>query len=190
MQTTDWIQAISTVVLAIITGAYAWQTWILAKVSKKQAEASVEMAQEMRQQKYESVRPVLDILRVADSNTKTVEAYTAKDADYSRGLSCSIENVGFGTALDVYSIIVNPDFMGKEEAGKRRRFDHGNLPVSKRSDKMPLAIEQDDGRKAIVVYCRDAYGRTFEYSRAVSADKVKGWILGPLAFKLIEEQLR
>jgi hypothetical protein len=55
MTPTDWIQAISTFILVGVTGFYAWRTNSLSKATEKQAQASVEMAEEMREQR----RPIV-----------------------------------------------------------------------------------------------------------------------------------
>ncbi len=59
MTTTDWIQAIAMVVLVVITGIYVWRTHVISKASEKQAEASVKMAEEMRDSRYSESLPIL-----------------------------------------------------------------------------------------------------------------------------------
>ena len=45
MTITDWIQAISMLILVVVTGIYAWRTHIMSKATKQQADASVRMAE-------------------------------------------------------------------------------------------------------------------------------------------------
>jgi hypothetical protein len=59
MTPTDWIQAISTFILLGVTGFYAWRTHSLAKATEKQTEASVKMAEEMREQRFTENLPLL-----------------------------------------------------------------------------------------------------------------------------------
>jgi hypothetical protein len=47
MTVTDWIQAISTLILVAITGIYAWRTHVISEATKQQADASMKMAEAM-----------------------------------------------------------------------------------------------------------------------------------------------
>ncbi len=56
---TGAVQAIAVVALVIATAFYAWRTWSISSATEKQAEASVEMAKEMREQRMAEDEPVL-----------------------------------------------------------------------------------------------------------------------------------
>ncbi len=84
MTTTDWIQAISTLVLVVITAFYAWRTHAMSKAAKDQADANVKMAEEMRNAKSPSI---MIKWVAADSNSKKI--------------SVTLENEGFGPALNL-----------------------------------------------------------------------------------------
>jgi hypothetical protein len=62
----DWAQIILTLGLVAVTSMYAWST-------QKQAKASVEMAEEMREQRYDTVRPVI-IQKAIHEDEKKVRA--------------------------------------------------------------------------------------------------------------------
>jgi len=57
MAITDWIQVISTLILVGVTAFMR----DLSKDAKRQADASVKMAEEIEKQRYDTVRPVIDI---------------------------------------------------------------------------------------------------------------------------------
>ena len=78
MTITDWIQAISMVVLVAVTIFYAWQT-------KK-------TVSEMREQRYDTVRPVIDIQHAEDGNRKLGELAATQEEIVSRGLTCILHN--------------------------------------------------------------------------------------------------
>ena len=101
MTITDWIQAISMVVLVVVTGIYAWRTHVISKATKAQADASVKMAEEMRAQRHDTVRPVIDfkfsesypIMAEKESTIKKQE-----EGNLSSGLRCVLHNIGIGTS--------------------------------------------------------------------------------------------
>ncbi len=147
-----------------------------------QAVASMQMVKEMKEQRYDSVRPVIDIQRVVSSETQAIEAYAAIHDDTSHGLSCILCNIGLGPATDVYSFIQD-----SEQVRRRLHFD--TLPIGGKTVlPMSLSLEQEDDRIALVVYYKDVYGRAFESRREVIADKEKhGWEIHPLQVRLIKE---
>ncbi len=181
MTPTDWIQAISMVVLVIITVVYAWRTHAISKATKKQAEASVKMAEEMREQRYDTVRPVIDIYREQSPEEQISEALSARDGDTSHGLSCVFHNIGPGPAIDAYSFVQNPF------SGEGQRLEFGTLAAKERSHKMKLSLNQEGSRTTLVVYYRDVNNRSFESRREVSIEN-NNWILSPLRITLLKEE--
>jgi hypothetical protein len=59
MTVSDLIQIILMGLLVVITGIYAWRTFSISNGTKKQADASVKMAEEMREQRVIASRPVI-----------------------------------------------------------------------------------------------------------------------------------
>jgi hypothetical protein len=59
MTASDVIQIVLMGLLVIVTGIYAWRTHVMSSAAKKQAEASVKMAEEMREQRIIASRPVI-----------------------------------------------------------------------------------------------------------------------------------
>ena len=163
LETTDKVgitTAISMVALVILTGIYAWQTR--------------KMANEMREQRYDTVRPVIDIYRDPSDEDKLSEAFASTNGDASQGLSCVLENIGLGPAIDVYSFVQNP------QSGKRQRHEFGTLAIGKKTYRMKLSLIYEDNPLALVAYYRDVYGRAFVSIREVSSGKERGWQIGPL----------
>ena len=60
------VQAISVGVLAVVTAIYAWRTWSISNATEKQAEASRAMADEMREQRLLTMRPIVLLSPLAD----------------------------------------------------------------------------------------------------------------------------
>lgn len=168
--------AIATLAVAIVSGLYAWHTRRLAK-------ATVRMAEEMREQRYDAVRPVVDIQGVeTDPDTLIGEGLAAGNNNTSYALSCTLRNVGFGPAFDVQSLVQYP----WDAPGEKRLHDFGTIPVGGETDRnlnLPLSLELEDGRIALVVCYRDVHGRNLESSRDVLPDREEGWAswaIGPL----------
>jgi len=180
MTDSDLIQLILMGLLVAITGIYAWRTFSISNATKKQADASMKMAEETKKQRYDTVRPVIDIQR--RGGDKIREGLAAKAEEYSYGLSCILHNIGLGPATDIYSFVQNPF------SDERQRFEFGTLAAGGKAEEMRLSLDQEDNQKALVAYYKDVYGRTFESSREVRADREhQSWELGPLRIRLIEE---
>jgi hypothetical protein len=160
-------QMILTIGLIMVTAAYAGS-------AEKQATANVKMAKEMREQRYDTVRPVIDIYRDPADEDKMQEALEGTSGDASRGLSCVLKNIGLGPAIDVYSFVQNPF------SGERQRHEFGTLAIGEITFRMKLSLIYEDKPLALVAYYRDVYGRAFVSIREVSADEKKGWQIGPL----------
>ncbi|MGD9116624.1 MAG: hypothetical protein PVJ61_05545 [Dehalococcoidia bacterium] len=157
-------------VLVIITGIYAWRTFAISNAAKKQAE-------EMRAQRYDTVRPVIDIKRdtaKTDINRRTLETHAALSKETSHGLSCTLHNIGLGPAIDLYSFIQTPS--------GRQRYDFGTLEKGGKTERMVLSMKQKGipSGLLLIAYYRDIYGRGCVSSRNVFIDKKKGWVLGHL----------
>ena len=177
MTVTDWIQAISMVILVIITGIYVWRTHVISKASEKQARASVKMAEGM-------AYPVIDFKRDTakiDIKRQTLEVYAAIHEGTSQGLSCILCNVGVGSAIDVRSFIQHP------ERG-RLPWEFRTIESGRKTERWILSISHEGNRIALVASYEDIYGRTLESSREVSIDKEnQNWKLGRLKVVPVKE---
>ncbi len=100
MTATDWIQAISMVVLAIITGVYAWRTHIISRATREQADASVKMAEEMREQRQGEARPSL-LLRLNGEAIQWVDIEPNERRPTK--FEVTIRNVGNGPAINLWA---------------------------------------------------------------------------------------
>jgi len=93
-----WVQAFTTVVLAGITGYYAWQT-------RRQVNSSVEAVREMQLTREEQSRAYV-----------TVELRPDGQAGWD-SLSLAIRNYGAGAARDI-SVVFNPDVPQPQMPGR------------------------------------------------------------------------
>lgn len=177
MTITDWIQAISTVVLVVVTVIYAWHTR--------------KMAEEMREQRYDSVRPIVDI-----QWKPGLWAEYPKELAYSisqlvsEGCTCVLRNIGLGPAIDVYSFVPS-------SSGERQVYDLGTLPIEREAqpsslDSLPtqfpatLSPKREGERLVIEIHYRDVYGQEFQSNREIIG-RQGDWKLGPLQACFVKE---
>ena len=164
----DVMQIMILVALVVVTGAYAWS-------ASRQADASVKMGEEMRKQRYDMVRPVIDFEGPATGEELIAEGFAAKAQDYNHGLKRMLCNIGIGPAIDIYSFI-NPTY------GTRQLHNFGTIAAGDiKTYGWNFHLEQRDNLWFLLAYYRDIHGRCFESKREVIADVDKeGWILDPL----------
>ena len=183
IDTAQTIQLIITFVLVLVTVAYVLRTAEIAKATRQQANASMKMAEEMKQQRYDAVRPIVDIVIKEQSITaqeSISQAYGAKPKD----LPCQLRNVGVGPAIRVHSFIEDID----DPDGNPRRWDFGILPVAMEyTQEMRLLLMQRDNQRTLVAYYEDIYGNTFESIREVNLDEVVR-SRGPTKIRKITEE--
>jgi hypothetical protein len=178
IDTAQAIQIIISFVLVLITAIYVKRTAEIAKAAKEQTEASIKMAEEMREQRYDAVRPVIDIVIMKQSmkgEELIKQGLDAKEGKLPKDLPCKLRNVGVGPAIELYSFIE-----GIEDAeGNPRRWDFGTLPVAIGKEEMGythemrLLLMQRGSHRALVAYYKDVYGNPFESIREVSVNKDK-----------------
>jgi hypothetical protein len=177
MTITDWIQAVSMVLLAVVTGIYAWRTHVMSKAAREQANASVKMADGL-------ARPVIDFKRdTAKTDRQRIdsELYAAIHEETSHGLSCILCNVGVSSAIDVRSFIQHP------ERG-RLPFEFGTIESRVKTERWIVSISHESNRIELVACYEDIYGRTLESSREVSIDKENhNWKLDRLKVVPVKE---
>ncbi|MBU2609161.1 MAG: hypothetical protein KKF26_07575, partial [Chloroflexi bacterium] len=93
MTLTDWIQAISMVILVVVTSIYVWRTHAISKATKEQADAT-------KEQFLGEARPYL-LLRLKDSAVQwnNIEP----DKHYPKEFQIIIHNAGKGPAIRLYA---------------------------------------------------------------------------------------
>ncbi len=172
-------QVLLTLALVLITCIYAMRTSDIAKATRAQAETSMKMAEEMKKQRYDTVRPVIDIYKDPTDEDEMSEAFAATKGDASQGLSCALCNVGLGPAIDLYSFV--------QTSSGSRSYDCGTLAVGKKTPRMKLSMINEINKDhpsdlLLVALYRDVYDRDFISSREVSVDKERkgAWSIGPL----------
>ena len=161
--------AISTVALVIVTSIYAWHTR--------------KMAEEVREQRYDAVRPIIDIeRRLTELERAGVEMNIVNKRElFPDKLTCKLRNIGVGPATDVYSF-VQP---GTQPDDNCPPLAYGTVAQNGEMDECPLSLKPRDNRKVLVVYYRDVYGQCFESSREVNRSD---WKLGALETRKIAKE--
>ena len=168
MTTTNWIQAISTLILVLVTAFYAWRTHVMSK--------------EMKEQRYDTFRPVIDIQRYETPKSLIQEGVDASNGKLSKNLVCILRNIGVGPAIDIYYLTY--DF----NTNKYHNYYLGTLGKDKETGLRDLSTEQKDGQKALVVYYRDVYSRHLKSFREVTLDTENdSHKIGPLQISLTKE---
>jgi len=165
----DLGQVMEIVILAVlvtVTAIYAEQTLRIANATKEQAE-------EMRKQRYNALRPIIDIVEQPTTGMeKEKQGFDAKEGKFPKDLLCILRNIGVGPAIEVFSFIE-----GAEDKPRRRDFD--TIPVAIGAEEMGYAheerllLEQRGNHSALVAYYKDVYGNLFESVREVSVDRNK-----------------
>ena len=138
--------AASTGTLVIITGIYAWQTY--------------KMAEEMREQRYNLARPVIDIQLEETAEALISAGISASSDNFSSGLLCKLQNIGEGPAIDVSSFI--------QWQNNSIPIDIGTIAVRDSTKKAEnFTVFKDNDSLLVKIYYRDIYSRNFESSRKV-----------------------
>lgn len=182
------IQITISFILVLITTIYVKRTSDIASATQEQAKASIKMAEEMREQRYDTVRPVIDIVTMELSPRELFKlAYAAKEGKLPKDLPCKLRNVGVGPAIELYSFIEDVE----DTKGNPRRWDFGTLPVATGKEEwgytreMRLLLMQRGNQMALVAYYKDVYGNPFESSREVRVGAVNP---DPLQIREITEE--
>jgi len=173
----DWAQTLLMIGLVLVTAFYA-------SSANRQADASVKMADEMKEQRYDAFRPIIDIVvQLMKGEELIKQGLDAKEGKFPKSLPCILRNIGVGPALELYSFI--------EGAGDEpRRWDFGAIPVAIGEEEMGYApemrllLEQRGNHRALVAYYKDVYGNRFESSREVALGKVG---VGPLILRSLRK---
>lgn len=105
IDTSQLIQIIITFVLVLVTVAYVKRTADIAKATEKQADASVKMAKEMRQQR----RPIVVQEIATPKGFHEILATTEKATEEITSDCFWIQNVGNSPAIELEIILLNKD---------------------------------------------------------------------------------
>jgi len=119
MTTSELVQIILMGLLVVITGIYAWRTFAISNASKKQANASVKMAEEMRNARSPSI---------------TIQ-WGGADRN-NRKISANLENEGFGSALNLKCYLTHKEFDFNHKSSVYTTFKVGQ--------KYPLSLPSEN----------------------------------------------
>lgn len=200
MTITDWIQAISMVVLVGVTAIYAWRTHVISKDTEKQAVASMKMAEEMREQRHKDSLPLLIPTIPAIWDTRGL---APNEVPYGLQVGIGIRvvwcNVGKGVAINSqFSFWAIPTSPGKAnffppresgalEVGGKKEVDYHDT----RYDKQFMAIS-DAYQPRLEAEYQDIYQRkitTVQEFRIEEQDENKRFFLGELYFTVNGKRL-
>ena len=170
---TDWIQAISMVILVVVTIVYAWRTHVISEATREQADASVKMAEEATEQRIMSSRPVI-IQKAVREGEKKVHAI---DSSYSPAHFSHFEifNAGNGPAVELeISLLDRLDRERTSIHSHRENFLRaGELPL----EFHPFNLDSLEESKTYYLAC--------EYQSILSRD-LKIWYQTLLPFKSLK----
>jgi hypothetical protein len=170
----DITTALATVAVAIATSIYAWLT-------RQQVNANIKMAEEMRETRYDTIKPIIDINKdTTDNMDRAGQILAAKEGRTDICIGCTLKNIGLGPAIDVYSYT-------KYSSGEMIRQDHNTLVIGNEIY-ASLIIEHINDAMELSVYYRDTYGRTLKSRRIVTLNsKTEKFELGNLEIQEISE---
>ena len=150
--------------------AQVWIMVMLVLLTAAYVLSTRKMAEEMRNTRYDALRPILDIVEQPASGEEMIKRGFDIKSGQLRGLPCMLRNIGVGPALNAHSLIENAE-------GEPRRWNFGAVPVAIGEEEMgcthtmQLFLEQRDDNRVLVAYYEDVYGNLFESSREVSVSK-------------------
>jgi hypothetical protein len=161
----------------------------LVSITAAYAHSTQKMAEEMRDARYDALRPIIDIVeQTVEPREMAAQAYNAKEGKFPKYLPCKLRNVGVGPAIEPYSFI-------EDHRGKTRRYDLDTIPVAIGKEEMgythevPLSLQQRGEHRALVAYYKDVHGNPFESIREVRLDREKGALkIGPLKIRPLPKE--
>ncbi|MFC1986952.1 hypothetical protein ACFLVH_00145 [Chloroflexota bacterium] len=101
MTDSDIIQIVLMGLLVIVTGIYAWRTHVMSKATSKQADASVKMAEEMREQR----RPIV-VQEAIEPKGAAISFGDAEDIEITPSDYFQIHNIGNVPAIELEIILL------------------------------------------------------------------------------------
>jgi len=179
MSTGEWVVA---VVLILTLGAVLWYAW----EARKQAAASARMAEEMREQRRDAARPVINIGLGSYERDLEARAKQALGKAFPAAIQCQLRNIGVGPALNVRFQVDDGQGgsyllqIGALEAGEADKVQQ-HLTVA------DSTVEQE--RKLLQVFYEDVFGNTVESRRDLSLSEDGELVIGPLRTSAKEKVL-
>jgi len=178
MTTSDLIQIILMGSLVVVTGIYVWRTFAISNAAKKQATASVKMAEEMREQRIMASRPVIIEKAVHKTEYKTeykdvpylVSKVLRRTAVSDHFSHFEVYNAGNGPAIELIISLLN-----KEKASM-----HSQRKTFLRAGEPPIEF-----RPSNIVNLEESitYYLVCEYQSILSSSPRKMWYQTWLPFK-------
>jgi len=104
MTISDLIQIILMGLLVVITAIYVWRTFAISKATRRQADASVKMAEKMEEQLLSEARPYL-LIRLAG---EVVQWDNTEQDKRPSEFGVTIRNVGKGPAINLRAAMWHP----------------------------------------------------------------------------------
>ncbi len=169
------VQAISVIVLAVVTAVYAWRTWAISDATKKQAKASTQMADQTRELAEATRDQAIASARMADEARKEAEAsrVMAREMEQARyaaakpiiqlkvrqfasdprpNVDSQLRNVGVGPAMNIVFTVSNGDTtrIGVLGVGEETSGSHH------------VVLETVGGQQLAVIKYEDVFGNPWE----------------------------
>lgn len=133
----------------------------LAGVTAVYAYYTQKMAEEMKKQRHEAFRPIIDIVAQPLNPVELAkQAYTIREGKLPEEIPCILRNIGVGPAVDLHSFVQYPN-----------RFDFGTLAKGDSTPKINLKLIQKDNNMILVAFYYDVYCNLLASSRKVTINK-------------------
>ena len=177
------VQAISVIVLAVVTAVYAWRTWAISDATKKQAKASTHMADQTRELAEAARDQAIASARMADEARKEAEAsrVMANEMEAARyaavkpiiqlkvrrfandpqpNADSQLRNVGVGPAINIEFDVSSGETtkIGVLGAGEETSSYHH------------IVLETVNGQNMAIVRYEDVFGNPWESQLGVVLD--------------------
>ena len=160
MTTSDVIQIVLMGLLVVVTGIYVWRTFAISNATKKQADASVRMAEEMREQR----RPIVVQQAIYEKDIR--EGSTSNYFSHFEAY-----NKGNGPAIEVEISLVDSDKRTSIDSHRKSFLGAGEPPIEFR----PSNIVNLEESITYYLVC--------EYQSILSSSPRKMWYQTWLPFK-------
>jgi hypothetical protein len=161
--------AISTVALVFVTSVYAWYT------SK--------MAKEMKKQRYDNLRPIIDIQ--FDTSYATFLGFQMSNIEEleNQNCPCILHNIGAGPAVDIYSY----SYMTNDNNEHiQEKCGIGTLKKDETTGMKNLSVITENSKHYLLIKYKDIFGRVIESRREINGERTN-WKLGELKTGALEE---
>lgn len=180
MTTGEWIQVAAVSVLAVTLGAVLWYAW----EARKQAKASVRMADEMIESRHGNVLPVLDFFtQEGKSGYEPLAALLqVQEGVLPETFGGRLKNIGYGPALDVeFQTKLDDTEPGWQHVYRVERDEYAQAEFVPSPDWQIYLEPVNDFVKRLRVEYHNVYGRAYHSWREVTFDVETGnMTVGPL----------